>query len=129
MGHDITARGKKTNKEVYLRMTMREGTLISHFYNALDAEYYNCGVSGSGEEKEYTEEEMKKARDKYLYYKEEYLEPDERGVELVKEMITQVLSSNADIILLGNKETEVNFERLDTFFNESQGEDFIISFA
>lgn len=130
MGHDITARGKKTNKEVYLRMSMGEGTLISHFYNALEAEYYNGGVSGNGERKKYSQRQMKKAKEKYLYYKEEYLEPDKRGEEM-KEMIMERLFSNQNMIVINNKEEEigVDFERLDEFFNEAQGEDFIIFFG
>lgn len=124
MGHDITAVGVETGKEVYLRMSINDRTLISHFYHALDAQDLNGGLSGLMEKRKYSKEELEIIKQKYYYYKEEYLEPDNRGVDVTQDIIERIFSVRAVL----PEENEIDFERLDTFFNEVEGEDFIIHF-
>ena len=63
MGHDISSFDKKTIKEIsYLRFSASSFVGQYLFYESLNAQSFNGGCSGTGEEKEYTVEEIKTAK-------------------------------------------------------------------
>lgn len=68
MGHDISSFNKKTIKEIsYLRFSASSVVGQYLFYESLNAQCFNGGCSGTGEEKEYTVEEIKTAKAKLNY--------------------------------------------------------------
>lgn len=68
MGHDISSFDKKTIKEIsYLRFSASSFVGQYLFYESLNAQSFNGGCSGTGEEKEYTVEEIKTAKAKLNY--------------------------------------------------------------
>lgn len=80
MGHDISG-FKTTDKEneiAYLRRCAFND-LNSVIYDALDCHECNGGVSGNGQEREFTEKELTKALD-YLGSNEAY-EPERKFIQ------------------------------------------------
>lgn len=124
MGHDITATGTRTGKEISLRMSVNDCTLISHFYHALGAEDLNGGLSGVMAKRLFSKEDLDIISKKYFYFKEEDLKPDTRGLEAGQAVLSRMFGDEVRL----QEEGTVDFNRLDKFFREVQGEDFIIDF-
>ena len=60
MGHDIMGFNKKGEEKAYARYSMSNpnSTLL---YKALNSMKHNCGVSGCGDERDFTVEQVEKA--------------------------------------------------------------------
>lgn len=68
MGHDITGRIKGEFEEVaYLRIGAFNSNKAFFFYDAIQSNECNGGVSGNGNNKTFTNEELKKAKGRLNY--------------------------------------------------------------
>jgi len=119
MSHLIVAT-KKSGEEFYLHITTWDSLTITLLYDSLDAQEFNGGASGNRGYKIYTPEELKKAKDKYFYIKDEPIIEETRGVEMLKQAFEIITGHYPEKT---NEPPKPNFEGLDEFFSKLQGDE------
>jgi hypothetical protein len=97
MGHDITAYPKDTAtsdeaEEIAYLQRSAFNPLNGQIYEFLNCPEENCGVSGCGGEKIFTQEDLKRGMDKLLTYPEDDTKPE-------KEFLQKCLDCGEDILI------------------------------
>jgi hypothetical protein len=127
MGHDISSFNKKTVKEIsYLRFSASSVVGQYLFYESLNAQCFNGGCSGNGEEKEYTVDEIKTAKAKLNYILGEDTICDEIGAYSLDERhdffksVMGGLGVNSDEAFSEKNKEEVEFygKEINEFFDK-----------
>lgn len=81
MSHSITATGKNKNVIAELEMSAFNDEKIQLFYDSLDAQEFNNSVSGNGDSKIFTLDQIINAKLKFDYVKDEPIKLRNKDLE------------------------------------------------
>lgn len=130
MSHGITLISKETEEEIsYLSIEAFDTVKCSLLYSSLDSEDYNKGVSGSGESKEFSREELKTAVAKLGYLADEPSSSLQDGKTEIRNSFLGIFGQ--DMSDVNQEKVVICVEQIALFINkalDTDGNNFIIDF-